>query len=83
MLVECECLGNIQAAETILKGSNNTLHLDGIHNRFNEYSAFEVTTSDGSKGLSLELKVYPWDLKICLLVVVLIICMLQRICFLN
>ena len=53
MLVECECLGKIQAAETILQGSNNTLHLDGTRKRFNEYSAFEVTTSDGSKGLSL------------------------------
>ena len=29
MLLECECLGKIQAAETILQGSNNTLHLGG------------------------------------------------------
>ena len=53
MLVECERLGKIHAAKTILQGDNNTLHLDGTRKRFNEYSAFQFTTSDGSQGLSL------------------------------
>ena len=53
MLVECERLGKIHAAKTILQGDNNTLHLDGTRKRFNEYSAFQLTTSDGSQGLSL------------------------------
>ena len=53
MLVECEQLGKYHAAKTILQGDNNTLHLDGTRKRFNEYSAFQLTTSDGSQGLSL------------------------------
>ena len=53
MLVECERVGKIHAAKTILQGDNNTLHLDGTCKRFNEFSAFQLTTSDGSKGLSM------------------------------
>ena len=53
MLVECEQLGKYHAAKTILQGDNNTLHLDGTQKKFNEYSAFQLTTSDGSQGLSL------------------------------
>lgn len=53
MLIECEQVGKIYAAKTILQGDNNTLHLDGTRKRFNEYSAFKLTTSDGSQGLSL------------------------------
>ena len=53
MLVECERVGKIHAAKTILQGDNNTLHLDGTRKRFNEFLAFQLTTSDGSEGLSM------------------------------
>ena len=52
MLAECEQVGKIHIAKTMLQGDNNTLHLDGTHKRFNEYSAFQLTTGDGSQGLS-------------------------------
>ena len=52
MLAECEQVGKIHIAKTMLQGDNNTLHLDGTRKRFNEYSAFQLTTGDGSQGLS-------------------------------
>ena len=53
MLAECEQVGKIHIAKTMLKGDNNTLYLDGTHKRFNEYSGFQLTTGDGSEGLSI------------------------------
>ena len=53
MLVECDGVAKIRTAKAILKGDNKTLHLDGTSKRFNEYSSFQVTTSDGSQGLSM------------------------------
>ena len=53
MLVECDGVAKILTAKAILQGDNNTLHLDGTRKRFNEYSSFQVTTSDGSQGLSM------------------------------
>ena len=53
MIAECDVVSKIGAARKMLQGGNNTLHLDGTQKRFNEYSGFQVTTSDGSQGLSL------------------------------
>ena len=52
MLAECEQVGKIHIAKTMLQGDNNTLHLDETCKKFNEYSAFQLTTGDGSQGLS-------------------------------
>ena len=46
----------MQVGKTILEGRNNTLHLDGTQERFNEYASFQVITEDGSRSLSLGFK---------------------------
>ena len=57
-MIECDQLAKIQVGNTILTGTNNTLHLDGTHKRFNEYSSFQVTTGDG-QGPSMAFKDMP------------------------
>ena len=46
-------LAKIHVGETITGSKNNTLHLDGTWKKFNEYASFQLTTGDGSKGLSM------------------------------
>ena len=58
MMIEYDQLAKIQVGNTILTGTNNTLHLDGTRKRFNEYSSFQVTTGDG-QGLSMGFKDMP------------------------
>ena len=53
MMVEFEVLAKIHVGETITGSKNNTLHLDGTRKKFNEYASFQLTTGDGSKGLSM------------------------------
>ena len=53
MMVECQILSDQQVGKVILKGPNNTLHLDGTRKKFKEFASFQVTTGDGSKGLSM------------------------------
>ena len=57
-MIECDQPAKIQVGNTILAGTNNTLHLDGTRKRFNEYSSFQVTTGDG-QGLSMGFKDMP------------------------
>ena len=58
MMIECDQLAKIQVGNTILTGTNNTLHLEGTRKRFNTYSSFQVTTGDG-QGLSMGFKDMP------------------------
>ena len=53
MMVECQILSDQQVGKVILEGPNNTLHLDGTRKKFKEFASFQVTTGDGSKGLSM------------------------------
>ena len=61
-MIECDQLAKIQVGNTILTGTNNTLHLDGTRKRFNEYSSFQVRTGDG-QGLSMGFKDMQLDLQ--------------------
>ena len=53
MMIECQILSDQQVGKVILEGPNNTLHLDGTRKKFKEFASFQVTTGDGSKGLSM------------------------------
>ena len=59
MMVECDQLAKMQVGNTVLQGTNNTLHLDGTCKSFNEYCSFQVTTDDGSQGLSVGFQDMP------------------------
>ena len=59
MMVECDQLAKMQVGNTILWGTNNTLHLDGTCKQFNEYCSFQVTRDDGSQGLSMGFQDMP------------------------
>ena len=59
MMVECDQLTMMHVGNTILQGTNNTLHLDGTCKQFNEYCSFQVTTDNGSQGLSMEFQNMP------------------------
>lgn len=54
MLIESRTLSHMQIAEALTTTSNNTLHSDGTTKFGHKYQSYQVTTSEGSLTLGLQ-----------------------------
>ena len=54
ILIESRSLAHIQIAETLTSTSHNTLHSDGTTKFGHKYQGYQVTTSEGSLTLGIQ-----------------------------
>ena len=74
MMIESRSLSQIQLAEALTDTTNNTLHSDGTSKFGHKYTGFQVTTSEGSLSLGMQVgyhreiiyrtcqHVWPWPI---------------------
>ena len=54
MLIESRSLSQVQLADTLTGGEFNTLHTDGTSKFGHKYTSFQVTTTEGSFSLGMQ-----------------------------